>query len=1293
MPSDDETLLNGENPTEPVPGAIPPGERLGDYQVQSLLGAGAMGEVYLARQVRLDQKCALKILPAQLKQSLDFEKRFEREGRSLAKLDHPNIVRVLNASVSGGRHFLAMEYVSGGSLEDIVARRGRIPEVEAREFLSEILSGLAYAHRAGIVHRDLKPANILVTEEGRCKIGDFGLALVAGEEYMQSVVRESIVKSQLAGYGGASSLPGDADATIAADAVPPPSDAATLLAKGSRASRTGGRPSTRSSDANSFVGTIDYMSPEVRDGRGAADARSDVFAIGIIAYQLLTGSKPRGIRPRLASQLVKGLSPKWDQWIFKCTEQDPDDRFQSAGEALKALPHAGGGRRGLPLLAVAAGAAALVAAVGAGWFFGVRMPQVRAERERAVQAENARRAEEERIAAEKARAEAAAKAEAARREAARGGVIIRTTPPGAQVLFGAVAVETAPCTIKDLKLGKYPVRVRMAGYDNWDGEAEVVENDFSEVDVVLTRQGGVLAVTSNPSGLTALVSCTSPEGGAAKPADATVKTPAKLTLPTGDYSVEFRRENFAPAKESVRVARGSAAEAGHAFPSGGLTLKSHLEGAYWTIRSAPEASAGLVGKSGSAPATLADIPVGEYAIEFAHDGWANVTRRATVAAGVTDALDAAFPVGQVRIQSVPDGATICDEEGDVIGTTPATLKDLAPGEVKYSLRHDGYRDAEVSGTVKDKETLQLSAQLEELPKAPVAGDDWTVPDAQVEMIWVAPGSFTMGSPEGEEHREGDEAQHRVTLTKGFWLGKFEVTQSQWQAVMGNNPSRFAGAGNLPVEKVSWNDAIRFCRKLTQVERAAGRLPEGYAYDLPTEAQWEYACRAGSSGPYAGNGILKDMGWFTGNAGGSTQPVGSKRPNAWGFYDMHGNVWEWVHDWYSTGTTDALADPEGPGTGNWPVERGGGWNSGEDQCRAAKRFIPFGPDGTDGDLGFRLALRPVGEIAPENAALPGEDWTVPEGGIPLVWISPGVFQMGSPESEPGRDSDETLHRVTITSGFWIGQREVTQGEWKAVTGRSLRDQVVLALRDDTSYSLGGKMQKNRDYWSLSADADPTTRMGEEGDDFPIYYVSWEEAVEFCRLLTEKEQAAGRLPEVYAFSLPTEAEWQYACRAGSPTATYAGEMPIVGYNNAPVLDPIAWYGGNSSVGYDGRGWDTSTWKEKQYPSGYAAPRPVCLKKANAWGLFDMLGNVNELCLDWYGYYPAGDAVDPTGPESGGFRIIRGGSWQSEARRNRAAMRMNGEPGVRNNNTGLRLALTKNAGGVSSGDARSPRPHRSR
>jgi formylglycine-generating enzyme required for sulfatase activity len=1112
---------------------------------------------------------------------------------------------------------------------------------------------------------------------------------------MQSVVRESIVKSQLAGYGGAPSLPPDADATIAADALPS-SDAATILAGGSRASRTGGRPSTRSSDANSFVGTIDYMSPEVRDGRGAADARSDVFAVGIIAYQLLTGSKPRGIRPRMPSQIVKGLSPKWDQWINKCTEQDPGDRFQSAGEALKALPHAGGGgRRGLPLLAIAAGAAALVAAVGAGWFFGVHLPQVRLEREKAVQAENARKAEEARIAAEKARAEAAAKAEAARLEAARGGAIIRTTPPGAQVLFGAVAVENSPCTIKDLKLGKYPVRVRLPGYDNWDGEAVVLENDFAEVDVVLTRQSGVLAVTSNPPGLTAVVTCTAPEGGAAKPADTTVKTPAKLTLPTGDYSVEFRRDNFLPAKESVRVAKGSAAEAGHAFPSGGLTLTSHLEGAYWTILSAPETSAGLVGNSGSAPATLADLPTGEYSIDFAHDGWANVTRRVTVAAGVTGALDAAFPVGQVRIQSTPDGADVCDEEDFVIGTAPLTLTDLAPGAVKYILRLNGHRDAEVSGLVKDGETLRLSATLEELPKAPVAGSDWTVPDAQVEMIWVGSGTFTMGSPENEMNHEGDEAQHSVTLTKGFWLGKYEVTQSQWEAVMGNNPSRFAGKGNLPVERVSWNDAIRFCRRLTQVEREAGRLPEGYAYDLPTEAQWEYACRAGEGGPYSG-GSLTDVGWYSGNAGGSTQPAGSKRTNAWGFYDMHGNVWEWVHDWYSTGTTQSLADPEGPETGNWPVERGGGWNSGADQCRSAKRFIPFGPEGIDGDLGFRLALRPVGEIAPENAALPGEDWTVPEGGIVLKWIFPGSFQMGSPESEPGRDGDETPHRVTITSGFWIGQREVTQGEWKAVTGRSLRDQVVLALKDDNLYSLGGTQQTNRGYWNLSADADPAIRMGVEEDNYPIYFVSWEDAVEFCRLLTEKEQAAGRLPEGYAFTLPTEAQWEYACRAGTTTATYAGELPIAGLNNAPVLDAIAWYGGNSSVGYDGRGWDTSEWKEKQYPGGYAAPRSVCLKKANEWGLFDIEGNVNELCLDWYGAYPAGDAVDPTGSASGGFRIIRGGSWQNEARRCRAAMRMNGEPGVRNNNTGLRLALTKNDGSVSSvpsGDSANPRPHRSR
>ncbi len=167
---------------------------------------------------------------------------------------------------------------------------------------------------------------------------------------------------------------------------------------------------------------------------------------------------------------------------------------------------------------------------------------------------------------------------------------------------------------------------------------------------------------------------------------------------------------------------------------------------------------------------------------------------------------------------------------------------------------------------------------------------------KLEIVWIEPGSFMMGSSAAEADRQNHETQHRVTLTKGYWLGKYEVTQAQWAAVMGSNPSDFKGA-DLPVETVSWEDCKGFVQKLNQK-----LATEGGGFRLPTEAEWEYACRAGSEGRFcfgAGDSGLGDYAWYDGSAGGTTHAVGTRRANAWGLHDMHGNVWEWCEDWYGT----------------------------------------------------------------------------------------------------------------------------------------------------------------------------------------------------------------------------------------------------------------------------------------------------------------------------------------------------------------------------------------------------------
>ena len=240
---------------------------------------------------------------------------------------------------------------------------------------------------------------------------------------------------------------------------------------------------------------------------------------------------------------------------------------------------------------------------------------------------------------------------------------------------------------------------------------------------------------------------------------------------------------------------------------------------------------------------------------------------------------------------------------------------------------------------------------------PTVDSPWTVPDLSLEMLWCKPGAFQMGSPEDEEDRFDDETLHEVTLTSGYWLGKHPVTQTQWERVMGDNPSSFKGA-NRPVEEVSWNDVTSFCEKLTELEREAGRLPAGMAYQLPTEAQWEYACRAGTTTAHAfGDELLAKDANF-GRSVGETTDVGKYPANAWGFHDMHGNVDEWCADWFEENyPTGNVTNPTGPAVGSFRAERGGSWLFSPGNARSAFRGRN-GPANSSSVHGFRLSLRPA-----------------------------------------------------------------------------------------------------------------------------------------------------------------------------------------------------------------------------------------------------------------------------------------------------------------------------------------------
>jgi formylglycine-generating enzyme required for sulfatase activity len=232
------------------------------------------------------------------------------------------------------------------------------------------------------------------------------------------------------------------------------------------------------------------------------------------------------------------------------------------------------------------------------------------------------------------------------------------------------------------------------------------------------------------------------------------------------------------------------------------------------------------------------------------------------------------------------------------------------------------------------------------------------------MVFIPPNIFTMGSPTNELHRDSNEGpQTTVTLTRGFWIGKYEITQGEYVSIMNTNPSFFPGDLSRAISSVSWPDATNFCAKLTERELAAGRIPPGSRYRLPTEAEWECAARAGTStrfsyGDDPNYTSLTNHAWYFLNAGLTVHPVGQKLPNPWGLYDMEGNVWEWCQDWLGPLPGGAVTDPQGPPSNPIGVKviRGGAYDFADPDCRSARRFS-YGvhPALNDTDLGFRVVL--------------------------------------------------------------------------------------------------------------------------------------------------------------------------------------------------------------------------------------------------------------------------------------------------------------------------------------------------
>ena len=1029
---------------------------LGRYTVVRELGEGGMGVVYQCLDSVGGVEVAVKGLPPEVSRNEDEMDDIRVNYQIVRKLRHPNIagVATLEKDAEAGDYYLVMDLAAGTTLKRW-ARRHPDAGLDAKlAILRQVAAALDYAHAEKVIHRDVKPENVMVDDDGRVKVLDFGLA-------------------------------------------------AQIRSSQSRTSNT----------VTSKGGTPGYKSPEQWLGR-PQQAPADVYSFGVMAYWLFSGHLPfDGDDPVVLGHAVlsapvgpiAGLPAHMNAALVKALAKAPEDRFSSCGAFMDALEgkgdfsrvervdrvEDGNGRARSPSGLQSVGScvprdrtggprsratakiiftAALLAALAGGGYYGwtkydegvkareaqhaeerarlekaneERIARLKAEKEK-VEAEK-RKIEDEREKREKELAEERARFEKERNASAKPETATELTLAEQEARQKEVArlaelrVDIGiKCDDAKEKMGRLAAyRGEPDGFkahiDNADANWKIVKAVERNPATVLEAEASLKSVTEAENAIAKELHWLSTNKAArdgAKAAEAEIARAidpelkrfkaddyARVVFAAGDRlrkegNAALSNGDFPAAKKKLEEAKAKLSEA--AANAKKFCIDTHLNAAKkwlaasrwqqcveecdtvlgWDVANAEakrlkaEAESHLVptakvvatidGREVSG-AKLNDgtkihtTPInwkledgkkyGPYNVSYEIDGKQYYGTFDAVTVDWRGSREFTIALKEYTGPKAEDTKTLLTAD-DAARTDIDTYYVVKPGDTLFLIsKRTNFRQAEIlaanPGLRSDRLRVGQKLKLPGTMNTKASMKDgmsfngelrtktFTLPGGvKMEMVYVAPGSFTMGSPRSEDGHYDDETQHRVTLTKGYWLGKYEVTQRQWESVMGENPSRFTGP-DRPVENVSWDDCQRFIAKVD----AEARRQFGGGTRLPTEAEWEYACRAGTIGPYGGNGNLDDMGWYDGNSGSETHPVGQKQANAWGFYDMHGNVCEWCSDWHGSYGGSAT-DPTGAASGGSRVLRGGGWNSDARDCRSAYRDGDY-PGYRGYSYGFRL----------------------------------------------------------------------------------------------------------------------------------------------------------------------------------------------------------------------------------------------------------------------------------------------------------------------------------------------------
>ncbi len=1224
---------------------------LGDYVLLGKIGAGGMGQVFKAQHRHMKRLVAVKLLPAAVTKDEATVKRFQREVEAAAKLSHPNIVHANDAGVQRGVWYLVMEYVEGRDLSALVKERGPLAVNEAVDCILQAARGLAFAHGKGVIHRDIKPANLLLGNDGIVKILDMGLARIETEG-------NAATQAELTGTGtimgtvdymapeqGMSTKHADARADIYSLGCSlyyllsgkATYDGETVAAK-LVAHHTHPIPDLAKVQAD-VPPPLEAIFKKMVAKR--IEDRYQTMSEVIADLEHLSGS------PSSSSVAASSSVPKLDDGaltFLKSISERPTQHTQakrptiapSATPAGSVAPAAGDGRRKSPpwkntKLLIGAGAAGFLFLLLGVWVI--------------IRNQNGQ--------------------EVARVQVPEGGsVTVQTSVPPKTPSTAASSTPTNYALQFDGDASS--VEVATLSYPGTGAvtiEATIVPaagNNIAHVMSLSGRPGkGIVSLRmmrDNLQGLSGL----NQQRDSVQAASAMQPGRRQRVAIVWDGSgfpslfIDGKRVEAQPGKAS------RAASQAHFLLGGSLFTKSSNEQGFRGTLDEIRVSQTIRYDRDYTPAARLEADQQTLALYHCDEGTGDVLRDASGHGHDGKIIGAKW----VRADGSPITPPSATQAAPPLAVAPFDAAQAKAHQQAWA-KHLGI-EVETPNSV--GQTMVLIPPGEFLMGST---------DEQVEAALKLKADSTTRSRVEKSERP----QHPVRLTQPFLMSATEVTIGQFQKFtqetgftteaekVGKETFRnpgYAVTNDSPATFISWNDAKAFCDWLAK--------QEGAAYRLPTEAEWEYACRAGTTTQFHCGDDEQRLLEFA-RVGSNAQAqiaVATRLPNAWGLYDMHGSLWEWCDDFFSEAwyASSPAADPRGPTTGSRHCFRGGSWNNDAVACRSAYRNEGV-PTHRSNNIGFRVVRdfntpaamtsstpppSPVVTPAPKptptgpqpppaepplatapfdaKTARSHQDAWAKHLGLPVeyensigmkfVLIPPGEFLMGGTPAEIAEAlkfadnqrwqdlirSEAPLHKVILTEAFYLGVNEVTQKEYLTIMGTN-----------PSNFSATGKGAKDV--------------VGLDTQQHPVESVSWNDAAEFCAKLSLRETlqphstrngntTTSTTPQAgKGYRLPTEAEWEFACRAGTTGRFWSGDD-----ENALVQN--AWFERNAGP--------------RTHPVGQLQPNP--------FGLFDMHGNVWNWVQDgwtpnYYEQFAQQPAINPTGPSpAGADRLVRGGSRRDAA-----------------------------------------------